>query len=75
MADAKWRESLTFRNMIRLRLRVSIYNFWEYWYSDCYSEYENCKLNLIFENECYCRTLFVYTFYDQLATYTIYLVQ
>ena len=24
---------------------------------------------------CYCQALFVYTFYDQLATYTIYLVQ
>ena len=27
------------------------------------------------DNECYGRALFVYTFYDQLATYTIYLVQ
>ena len=36
------------------------------------------KINVVIngiEIECYCRALFVYTFYDQLATYTIYLVQ
>ena len=33
-------------------------------------------LSLLFNSfMCYCRALFVYTFYDQLATYTIYLVQ
>ena len=30
---------------------------------------------MILRGVCYCQALFVYTFYDQLATYTIYLVQ
>ena len=44
-------------------------------YRDYLSERIESSFEFRLVDSCYCRALFVYTFYDQLATYTIYLLQ